>query len=408
LKKAPSGFSFGKLLEAEEKPMSERIPMEREAVAKLLEVLEEDPPSCGPSQRRVEELAKRLFPKKGPRSLAQRALEEARAWTMEVLEAFRRDLGIPTPTCSHPDLGRLTQEIERTLRKGWRVRAKGSRLHKELEFVVFYFSTGNECALDHHPLDRSFPLSQRGLSPSFYLTAQTGRVEVNTAGGLVARKERAFLLAQNREEVEAALAEVRNLPSLFAALGLADLGEALEALLTLERDEARVEGPYLLARRGERMILRRGGLFGAPHLDALFFEGKWVKLSFPQGVEVSLRTGKQPLAYRAMERAVAELMRLPQKEGLRWEKMTLLELKLSWEGETAHYFKGTRVWKSAADKTLLKSLLRETLMVLLDQHPRSPKMRALIAELAEAEDPLEALKDKELHRRVALRALSRL
>jgi hypothetical protein len=62
-------------LEAEEKPMSERIPMEREAVAKLLEVLEEDPPSCGPSQRRVEELAKRLFPKKGPRSLAQRALE---------------------------------------------------------------------------------------------------------------------------------------------------------------------------------------------------------------------------------------------------------------------------------------------------------------------------------------------
>jgi hypothetical protein len=35
-------------------------------------------------------------------------------------------------------------------------------------------------------------------------------------------------------------------------------------------------------------------------------------------------------------------------------------------------------------------------------------MKALIAELAEAENPLEALRDKELHRRVALRALSRL
>jgi len=377
-----------------------------EAVRELLEILEEDPPSCGPSRKRVERLAQRLFPEKNSRTLAQRTLEEARTWTMEVLEAFRKDLGIATPTCPHSHLRQLTQEIERTLRKGWRVRAKGSRSRKGLESVVFYLSTGNECAFHHHPLARSFPLPERNLSKGFYLTAQAGRVEVYTAGGLVARKERAFLLARSLEEVEEALTEVRSLPSLFAALGLSDLGEALETLSALERGEVRVEGSYLLMRRGERRILRRGRLFQDPRLDALFFQEKWVKLSLPQGLEVSLRAGKEPLSHRAVERALFGAMRLPQREKPSSERMTLLELKLSWEGKTAHYFKGTRIWKSAADKTLLKSLLRETLKVWLKKPPRSPKMRALIAELSEAEDPLEAPKDPEFFRRVYLQALS--
>jgi hypothetical protein len=377
-----------------------------EAIGKLLEVLEEDPPSCGLSRKKVERLAQRLFPEESPRTLAQRTLEEARTWTMEVLEAFWKDLGIATPTCPRSGLGQLALEIERTLRKGWRVRAKGSQFHEGLESVVFYLSTGNECAFHHHPLAHPLPLSGRKLSTSFYLTAQAGRVEVYTAGGLVARKERAFLLARSLEEVQEALNEVRRLPSLFAALGLSDLGEALEALSALERGEVRVEGSYLLMRRGERRVLRHGRLFGDPHLDALFFQEKWVKLSFPQGLEVSLRAGKEPLSHRAVERTVAEVMRLPQKEGPHWERMTLLELKLSWRGKTARYFRGTRIWKSAADKTFLKSLLRETLRAWLSEPPRSPKMRALIAELAEAEDPLEAPKDPEFFRRVYLKALS--
>jgi hypothetical protein len=377
-----------------------------EAIGKLLEILEEDPPSCGPSRKKVERLAQRLFPEKNPRTLAQRTLDEACAWTMEILEVFRKDLGIAIPTYLHPDLGQITQEIERILRRGWRVRVKGSQSHEGLESVVFYLSTGNECAFHHHPLAHSFPLSERKLSTSFYLTAQAGRVEVRTAGGLVARRERAFLLARSLEEVQEALNEVRSFPSLFAALGLSDLGEALEALSALERGEVRVEGSYLLMRRGERRVLRHGRLFGDPHLDALLFQEKWVKLSFPQGLEVSLRAGKEPLSHRAVERTVAEAMHLPQKEGPHWERMTLLELKLSWKGKTAHYFKGTRIWKSAADKTFLKSLLRETLRVWLSEPPCPSKMRALIAELAEAEDPLDAPKDPEFFRRVYLRTLS--
>jgi hypothetical protein len=376
-----------------------------EAIGKLLEVLEEDPPSCDLSRKKVERLALRLFPEKSPRTLAQRTLEKARTWTMEVLEAFWKDLGIATPTCPRSSLGQLAQEIERTLRKGWRVRAKASRSRKGLESAVFYLSTGNECAFHRRPLTRSFPLSGRILSTDFHLTAQAGRVEVYTAGGLVARRERAFLLARSLERVEKALTEVRSLPSLFAALGLSDLGEALEALLALQRGKVRVEGPYLLVRRGKRWILRRGGLFADPHLDALFFQEKWVKLPLPQGLEVSLKAGKEPLSHRAVERALFGAVRLPQKEKPRWERMTLLELKLSWEGETAHYSKGN-IWKSAADKTLLESLLRETLKAWLKKPPRSPKMRALIAELAEAEDPLEAPKDPEFFRRVYLRALS--
>jgi hypothetical protein len=358
---------------------------EQEAVARLLKVLEEDSllrywPEA------AEEKAHRLFPDMDFKKIARRAFREARAQAAEAVEALRKDLGIPTDP-SDRELKRLTLEIESALRwRSW-VEVKFKRAGE----AVFYV-----CDKAEHPLGCSCTPKRRlcpsGSSPSvgFRAVFEGGQVRAYMAGGLVVRKGGAFLRANGPERVEAALAEARILPSFLAALGLSDLEGALEVLSRLEDGEARREGSYLLVREGDTRILRRGEFVGSPRLDAAFFLGKRVSLSYPRGLEIALRG-----------------------EIVFEDNAVLREFALRFEGEEARH-DGTREGKGFSNSAAgdlrrwLASLMRGALKAELEEAPLSPKMRALVEELAQSEAPLEAPMDEAFFRRLELRLLAKL
>jgi hypothetical protein len=64
------------------------------------------------------------------------------------------------------------------------------------------------------------------------------------------------------------------------------------------------------------------------------------------------------------------------------------------------------VWKYGSSKNLIQALVWETLKRWLERPFASPRMRALIEELAQEEDFLGVPKNPEFFRRVHLRTLS--
>jgi hypothetical protein len=358
---------------------------EQEAVAKLLKVLEEDS-LLRHWPEGAEKRARKLFPDMDFKKITRRAFREGRAQAAEAVEALRKDLGIPTDP-SDRKLKRLTLEIESALRRRSWVDVRFKRAGE----AVFYV-----CDKAEHPLGCSCKLRRHlcpsGRSPSvgFRAIFEGGQVRAYMAGGLVVRKGRAFLRADGPERVEAALAEARILPSFLAALELSDLEGALSTLSGLEDGEARREGSYLLVREGDTRILRRGEFLGSPNLDAAFFLGKRVSLSYPRGLEIALKG-----------------------EVVFEDNAVLREFALRFEGEEARHG-GTREGKGFSDSAAgdlrrwLASLMWGALKAELEKAPLSPKMRALVEELAQSEDPLEAPKDEAFFRRVELRLLAKL
>lgn len=88
--------------------------------------------------------------------------------------------------------------------------------------------------------------------------------------------------------------------------------------------------------------------------------------------------------------------------------LSLKEASIRWGEEAVELEEAKFAVVNALGKTAPSFLLRTLLGWNVEKTfpKRSPRMKALIAELAAAEDPLEALKDKDLPRRATLRALS--
>jgi hypothetical protein len=86
-------------------------------------------------------------------------------------------------------------------------------------------------------------------------------------------------------------------------------------------------------------------------------------------------------------------------------RVTPEDFTIRWMGEVAR-FDGEEVWRYGTGKNLVQALVRETLKRWLERPLPSPRMRALIEELAQYGDFLEALKDEEFLHKVRLRALS--
>jgi len=306
-----------------------------------------------------------------PKVLRKAALKEARRWTEGVLDRLWEALGIPP----------LTPLVRKALGWGQRIRVRcpwqrgtpqGEAL-VEVEGITRLTRT-------------SLPITGYQPSSAFLLEAHAGRVRVTTAPKLFARKGRAFLRTLDGRGVEKALKEVRALRPLFLALDLGDLEEALEALSGLRDGEVRQEGAYVLARKGRLRALMRGTYFGTPLLDGAFLLGRRVTLAHENGVEVSLRAVFSNSGLRLEEASVRWGDEFVQLETAKWKEKDFLDETL-----TARLFSRSVWWELEKGSP-----------------GRSPKMRGLIAELAASEDPLEALKDKELPRRAALRGLSRL
>jgi len=215
-----------------------------------------------------------------------------------------------------------------------------------------------------------------------------GDVEVEVEK-IFARRGKVFYTAFHVSEVPKRVEVASGFRPLFEALGLGDLGDALETLLGLEDGETRMEGEYLLVRRGY-FLLKRGSLLGDFALDRAFFTLQEVKLPFPGGVELSLRGG-------GFDRGLVHLA----------------ELKVCWEGEEVR-FVGERsgakwVGARANGRDPIGELVRKQVgrdLRVLDPPP-SPRMRALLETLAEKRRPLEALRREDFLREVSLAALSR-
>jgi hypothetical protein len=340
------------------------------ALQEALDVLEGFPRPLTPSQ--AKEALKQVARKAGVprRTFTRRALEEARKWTEGVLEGFWEALGISSPPA----------EVGETLRKGGKVRlwCPWGRKAPLGELTVETNERGTLSYLD-------LALSARPCPRTFLLEAHAGRVEVAISPRLFTRKGRALFRTRDPRGVKKTLEEVRPLRPLFEAMGLPDLEEALEGLSRLKDGEVRQEGPYVLARKKTLRVLKRGSYFADPVLEGAFLLGERVVLAHENGVEVVLRgTFSNRL-------------------------LSLKEVSVRWGEEVVQLEETDFAIVNALSKTALSFLLRTLLGWNVEKMfpKRSPRMKALIAELAEAEDLLEALKDKELPRRAALRVLSR-
>jgi hypothetical protein len=341
------------------------------AIQKVLKALEDHtlPPTLAYAWEIFEDPAWEIGV--DPEALGRAALKEARRWTERVLNGLWEALGTPPPTSPVRKALGWGQEIR--VRCPWRQGAPQG------EALVETRSRG-------HIRNLSLPISGYQPSETFFLEAQAGRVEVTVAPKLFARKGRAFLRTQDERGVEKALEEVKGLRPLFLALDLGDLERALEALSGLGDGETRREGTYVLARKGKLSALMRGSYFGDPLLDGAFLLGEQVTLAYENGVEVNLRGAFSDSEF--------------------WME----EATLRWQGEVVRLKMPRSAEKDLLDEALPVSSLSTSLWWKLEEEfsDCSPKMKALIAELAEADNPFEALKDKELPRRAALRGLSRL
>jgi hypothetical protein len=340
------------------------------ALQEALDILEEFPRPLTPSQ--AKEALKPIARKAGVlrKAFTRMALEEARKWTERVLGSLWEALGVSSPPA----------EVEKVLRKGGKVRL-WCPWGKRAPLGTLTVETSEKGALAHLDL----PLSDRFCPRTFLLEAHAGRVEVRIHPRLFARKGRALFRTRDPRGVKKTLEEVRGLRPLFEAIGLPDLEEALEALSELRNGEIRQRGAYVLARKGRLKALNRGNYFGDPLLDGVFLLGEQAVLAYENGVEVVL-------------------------EGTFSNRLlSLKEASIRWGDEVARLEEAEWTVVNALDKSAPSFLLRTLLGWEVEKAfpARSPRMKALIAELAETENPLEALKDKELHRRVTLRALSR-
>ncbi len=308
-----------------------------------------------------------------PTAKAQKGREKALGRAMRTLEGLWRALGIPSP----PPL----EVAEFLTRKEKSVVEVSPHHGKQAEVSMFF-----PVQILRFPTSLStFPLVRLEGGAG-------GDLEVE-AKGIFAREGKAFFAERHLWEVAEAREAVRALRPLFAALGLADLEGALEALSGLGEGEARMEGEYLLAREvgmGARFVLRRGGFLRDFALDKAFVLGEKVKLSFPGDVELALQAWgfEGGLAY-------------------------LRELEIRWGEEKVHvgaFRAGLRWAEAQADgddpvgelvRKAVKWELRKPALSL------SPRMRALLEALAKQKRPLRALGREGFSRKVLLDALSR-
>lgn len=221
--------------------------------------------------------------------------------------------------------------------------------------------------------------------PQVCLTGDTrGNVEVEVEN-IFAREGRAFFSSSIISKVEEVVKVARSFHPLFEALGLGDLGDALETLPELGDGETRMEGEYLLM-RNKQLILKRGSLLGNFELDKAFLAGQEVTLSFPEDMKLTLRgwPSWEGLVYlRGLE--------------IRWgEKKVRFEAGPKWVGARAN---GNDPIGELVRKRVARELRNP------DFRP-SPRMRALLEALAEQKKPLQALKKDEFWRKVLLRTLS--
>jgi hypothetical protein len=259
--------------------------VEKQAVEKVLRALDSDRTESRLSLKEVERVVRDLglVPGNDPKAitaLARGALSEAQRRIGEVLEGLRESLGVPSPL--PPRLAKILERGESL------VLVTPHNLQGHVEIGAEW---------DEVLLRTPFPIE---LWPPAALMGSKGGDVTFSAGipyAVFARRGRVSFYSPDCDNTKRAHELVKAFRPLFRALDLEDLEEAFETLTTLKDGEARVEGAYVLARRGEHWALRRGTVFSDPLLDKAFLLGEEeLAFSFPDGLNIAFTT--TPLAHK--------------------------------------------------------------------------------------------------------------
>ncbi len=348
------------------------------AVERVLRALDSDRGESRLSLKEVERVVEDLElagdDPKAITALAREALSEARNRIKEALEGFRESLGLSSPLPP-----RLAQILERG---------------RSLLVVTPHDLPGHvqvEAEWNEVFLRTPFPVE---IWPPIVLAGSRGGDVAFNAGipyALFARRGRVSFYSPDRQNAERAHKVMQAFRPLFRAMGLEDLEEAFEVLTALKDGEARMEGDYVLARRGERWALRRGSVFSNPLLDRVFLLGEEeIALSYPRGLSIAFTT--DPVRYKVKIKAI----------------------KVRWGEEVASYYpslyRGPAPEAGVIDEGLPGTLIQMGLKEWSEKSlwPKySPRMQALLGELSGSENPLEAPKGEDFFRSVHMQALAK-
>jgi hypothetical protein len=349
-----------------------------EVVRRALRALRGDPDPHPLTLERAERAVREVVQEEeDPGAVAKEVLAVVQGRVRKTVSGLLESLGSSDP--------RARRVLERALLSGRRVKIWCSRLAREFpsepaKWVAVVQVQGRE---DHLVLS----LPKEDFPEMVLAENKAGEVaahfEIRTE--LSAREGGAFFRDRERMNIGKARRLVSSFHPLFAAWGLQDLEEALKTLEGLREREVRQEGPYVLVREGDLFVLRRRRLFDSLALERAFLVGgEKLSFSYPGELEIAFTTERL------------------------WNSVEMRTLRLRWGKETARCL-GACARVEATEEDAAGLLIRRTLEEWLkrpSELPESVRMRALIGELAQSEDPLEVPNEPGFFERVRLRAVA--
>ncbi len=311
--------------------------------------------------------------------LTKEVMAEGARRSVEVLREFSGIFQVPLPLL----------EVEEALRKGGVVflqtadsRTKESGL--EVEFRKLYGSVIGEVVDILH-----LPFPNLELPRDMEVDIWSGLLYLRLGHSLTAVRGRAFFMGRSEEETEETAESVKTLAPFLPAMELEGLAEAFDALMELEKNEAKVEGPHILVRGVDSWALRRGPILGDPELDKALLAEREVSLSFPGDVEMVLRV----------------------KWNWEWRGVGFHDLRIRWGEEVAYFDEGIDEEYEMLTNLLGRNPVAEAIKNRLGREidffesegwspvlsDLSPRMRGLVRALAEQDDPLAFLAEGKLN-----------
>jgi hypothetical protein len=346
----------------------------RRALVALRDGPDPHPLTLEGAERAVREVAPE---EKDPRGAAEKVLAVVGGRVRKAVSAFLESLGSADP--------RARRVLERALLSGRHVEVWCSVFPPESPAELAKRAAVVQVQGRKEPL--LLPPPREDCLRTILGGNKAGEVAAHfgVLSGLSAREGRVFFRDRGLENVRGALKVAWSFRPLFAAWGLQDLEEALEALAGLRDGEVRREGRYVLVREGDLFALRRERLFDSLALEKAFLTGgEELCFSYPEGLEIAFTTE------------------------FSWSSARVGRLRLRWGEEAAHY-PWAYPYVEAAEEGAPGLLIRKTLEEWLkrpSELSESPRMWALIGELALSENPLEAPKSPGFFERVGLRAVA--
>jgi len=249
-----------------------KIPEESEmtTVEEVIELIQDDVGAFRPDYIRKTIEKHNLEVGEPLETFAEKVRKERIRWAVEAAKSFFESLRLYS-------LAPLAAEA---LRKNGRVSAYWSTPEQELKIDIIGEKTSRF----------SFPAPPDVAEDRLSFHIWPDVVYFSTRSGLMTLNKRPFFRSSSPEDLEKTLSVVKTLRPFFSAIGLEDLESALQALSSLQEGEARMEGPYVVARMGGVFALRKGLMLGDPHADGSLLTKGEAHVVFPGGVEFDLKT----------------------------------------------------------------------------------------------------------------------